>query len=416
MAADARRLRGTALAGALGDARARTWALVDDLDERHWRPPQQAGVNPIAWELAHVAWFAEFWTTRGPHHFADGLVHAVQAPRHAGPDAHLDSARLPHARRWDTPLPERARLREMHAAQLEATRASIPSDSGGNIDSDSALYLHRLALFHEDMHGEAFAWLRAAVGLPPPPGAALPLLRALPAVQVGAADVSIGWPAGEAGFAFDNEGHGQRVALETFEIDATPVSAGAFLRFVESGGYDQPAHWRGAAATWRAQAARSHPERWRRGAGGWQVRWFDHWQPLEPDAPVIHVNAYEAEAFCAWAGRRLPRAAEWEAAAALQAKPGRAKPGEERPTHGGPEGNQFTWGHSVWEWTADNFEPYPGFRPGPYRDYSAPWFGDHRELRGGAFATHERMHHPRYRNFFLPERADVFAGFRTCAI
>jgi EgtB-related family protein len=118
-------------------------------------------------------------------------------------------------------------------------------------------------------------------------------------------------------------------------------------------------------------------------------------RPLDPELPVIHVNAFEAEAYCAWAGRRLPRAAEWEhAAAALVA---------------------FHWGGSVWEWTSDAFQPYPGFKAGPYRDYSQPWFGDHRELRGGAFATHARMHDLRYRNFFMPQRADIFAGFRTAS-
>ena len=110
---------------------------------------------------------------------------------------------------------------------------------------------------------------------------------------------------------------------------------------------------------------------------------------------MIHVSAWEAEAYCRWAGRRLPHAAEWECAA------------RQAPA--------FAWGHSVWEWTADAFLPYPGFVAGPYADYSRPWFGDHRELRGGAFATHERLHDPRYRNFFVADRSDVFAGFRTAA-
>ncbi|HEX2010087.1 MAG TPA: SUMF1/EgtB/PvdO family nonheme iron enzyme, partial [Roseateles sp.] len=107
---------------------------------------------------------------------------------------------------------------------------------------------------------------------------------------------------------------------------------------------------------------------------------------------------YEAEAYCAWAGRRLPSAAQWEHAACSRA-----------------DAADFGWGRSVWEWTAQAFQPYEGFAPGPYRDYSQPWFGSHRELRGGAFASHERLHHPRYRNFFMPQRADVFAGFRTVA-
>jgi EgtB-related family protein len=109
---------------------------------------------------------------------------------------------------------------------------------------------------------------------------------------------------------------------------------------------------------------------------------------------VIHVSAWEAEAYCRFARRRLPSAAEWELAA---------------------RDARFRWGGSVWEWTADAFLPYPGFVAGPYADYSAPWFGDHRELRGGAFATHARMHDPRYRNFFVAGRNDVFAGFRTAA-
>ena len=113
--------------------------------------------------------------------------------------------------------------------------------------------------------------------------------------------------------------------------------------------------------------------------------------------PVIHVSWYEAEAWCRWAGRRLPSEVEWEAAAHQGATRG------------------FRWG-DVWEWTATTFRPYPGFVAGPYRDYSAPWFGTHKVLRGASFATHPRMRHPRYRNFYRPERDDVFCGFRSCAV
>ncbi|MBS1221228.1 MAG: Serine/threonine kinase, partial [Proteobacteria bacterium] len=100
------------------------------------------------------------------------------------------------------------------------------------------------------------------------------------------------------------------------------------------------------------------------------------------------------DAWCCWAGRRLPTEAEWEAAAMTQAG--------------------FEWGQ-VWEWTASRFLPYPGFVAHPYRDYSAPWFGDRYVLRGASRATSPRMAHPRYRNFFLPERNDVPNGFRSCA-
>ena len=257
---------------------------------------------------------------------------------------------------------------------------------------DAALYFHRLALFHEDMHAEAFAWLRATLGFAAPRGLELRRVGPRAVVHMEGGDVCLGASAG--GFAFDNEQPAQHVEVAPFAIDVAPVRAGDFLRFVEAGGYDAPAHWPGEAGAWRARCGRDLPERWRRRGSHWEARWFDRWQPLDPDQPAIHVNAWEAEAYCRWAGRRLPTAAQWEHAARASA---------------------MDWGHGVWEWTCDPFLPRPGFAPGPYRDYSAPWFGDHRELRGGSFATHARMHDARYRNFFLPDRCDVFAGFRTVA-
>ena len=405
---DARRLAGAALVDAMRESRARTLAWIGDLSEAQWQVPHRSGINPLAWELAHLAWFAEFWVLRGPHHVdAGGRTQAQRPVVHAGPDALLDSSLLGHADRWSAPLPSRERVFEMLASQLEACIAAVPA--GSERDDDRALYFHRLALFHEDMHGEAFAWLRATLQYPPPSGLAPARIATPGRVEVRGGDAHIGRDGVAHSFAFDNELQGRNVTLADFEIDAHPVTAGQYLRFVESGGYDQPACWPGDAGAWRAQTARSHPERWRRtttratsratadtrSGSDWEVRWFDRWQALDPEQPVIHVNAYEAEAYCLWARLRLPSAAQWE--------------------HAARSAVAFTWGHSVWEWTADAFEPYPGFTAGPYKEYSAPWFGNHRELRGGAFATHARMHDARYRNFFMPERSDVFAGFRTMA-
>ena len=387
-----RRLAGEALSAALRDSRRRVLALVADLADAQWQVPRQDGINPIAWELAHLAWFAEFWILRGPHRAGnDSLMHAVRPARIAGPDTLFDSARLAHDDRWSVPLPGRAQVLDTLAGQLEACLHALPP-----ADDDAALYFHRLALFHEDMHAEALVWLRASLGYPAPAGLSLPRRKARAPLHVPAAQVRIGGEPAQGGFAFDNELPGKDVALAAFEIDAQPVTAGEFLRFVESGGYADPACWRGDAAAWRAAHPHARPSRWRRAAeGAWQTRWFDRWVALDADAPVIHVNAFEAEAYCAWAGRRLPTAAEWEHGAA----------------HEG-----FAWGGSVWEWTADPFGPHPGFVAGPYKDYSAPWFHSHRELRGGAFATHARLQDPRYRNFFMPHRTDVFAGFRTASV
>ena len=390
---EVRRLAGDALAVALRESRARTWSLVDDLSDAQWRPPPSPGVNPIAWELAHLAWFAEFWVLRGPHsRSAEGHALGSRPPVHAGPDAWLDSSRLAHDARWSTPMPGREALRSMLAGQLDACIDALPRGA-----DDDALYFHRLALLHEDMHGEAFCWLRSALGYAAPRGIEVPTVPIAVALAVPGGALTLGRRPGDPGFAFDNEWPGRATEVAAFEIDTAPVTARRFSEFVDAGGYTDPRWWPGEAGAWRAASPLDHPSDWRRDArGGWQVRWFDQWLVLAAEAPVVHVNAHEAEAFCRWAGRRLPSAAEWEHAA----------------LHAGPA---FHWGHSVWEWTSDPFAPYPGFTPGPYREYSEPWFGDHRELRGGAFATHARLHDARYRNFFMPQRNDVFAGFRTAA-
>lgn len=415
----ARHLAGAALARALIDARARTWSLVADLTAAQWRPPCQPGINPIAWELAHLAWFAEFWVLRGPHQVGDnGLVTARLAPKFAGPDAHLDSGRLPHAERWATALPDTAKLKQMLDDQLDAcltalsgldaSRLDVKGDTGvSGSGFDDALYFLRLSLFHEDMHAEALYWLRDALGYAAPVGVAVPTVGLRQSLAIRGGTVNLGSPSDGLGFAFDNERPGKQVVLQDFEIDSQPVSALDFAEFVDAGGYMNPQYWPTEAGRWRWQGGRSHPSHWRhRPQGDWQIRWFDQWLPLQSNVPAMHLNAYEAQAYCLWAKRRLPTAAQWEHAAQSNQTVQSGQPGRAA----------FNWGNSVWEWTADTFAPYPGFSAGPYRQYSEPWFGDHRELRGGAFATHPRMHHPHYRNFFLPDRADVFAGFRTAAL
>jgi iron(II)-dependent oxidoreductase len=227
-----------------------------------------------------------------------------------------------------------------------------------------------------------------------------------------------------------------------------PVTQAEFAAFVADDGYRRAELWGPEGWRWRQAGEVLHPMHWRREGNGWWRRDFDRWLPLEPHRPVIHVNWYEAEAYCRWAGRRLPTEAEWETAAAasgndLSAPKRRFPWGDELPIwtagSGDPRRAQLD-GYSlgccdvadhpagdsyfgcrqmignVWEWTASDFLPYPGFVADPYRDYSQPWFGTHKVLRGGAWMTRSRLLRNTWRNFYQPDRRDVWAGFRTCAL
>ncbi len=386
---DGRRLQGKALAEALGVARAATFAATLDLTDEQWRVPYHRGIQPTAWDLAHIGWFAEFWLLRGPHRIGiDGGVNADGPAPFLGLDERYDSARIAHRARWQMPLFSRAELLQRLGDQLAACQQVVAGS-----DEPTIVYHGTFAALHELMHVEALAWTRAILGHPAPPGLAMRRFPATPEVFVAGGDFAIGQAPDEPRFAFDNELPGRMVTLPAFCIDAAPVTNGQFLAFVSADGYRRAEFWPGPAGQWLARQGRELPERWRRvAADRCEHRWFDQWLPLPLDEPVVHVSAFEAEAWCRWAGRRLPSAAEWEVAA-----------------------DRFAWGHSVWEWTADAFAPYMGFRPAPYTTYSAPWFHFQREMRGGAFATHALMHDRRYRNFFLPQRTDVFAGFRSAA-
>jgi EgtB-related family protein len=251
--------------------------------------------------------------------------------------------------------------------------------------SDQALYFWRLVLQHEDMHNEASVYMAQVLGL------ALPewlcrradVLGAVHEAQVsteGSPSITVPEQVHtlghtRPGFAFDNECLAHPVALAAFDIDAAAVSWGRYLPFVQATGHALPAHVR-------------------RERGIWQVQKFGQWQALDLQAAAAHLNAHDAQAWCQWAGRRLPTEAEWDCAV----------------QHPG-----FAWGQ-VWEWTANDFAPYPGFEAHPYRDYSAPWWHGHRVLRGASAATSAHVADVRYRNFFVPERRDIFAGFRSVAL
>ena len=335
--------------------------------------PLRADINPPLWELGHIGWFQAFWLARNPER-ARGVRADPVAPRlRPGGDALYDSSHVPHDSRWALTLPDAAATRDMLAAQLDETQALL-REAG---DGDDALYFYRLALLHEDMHHEAALYMARGLGLPIPDPRWQP--RPLPSppapLTLDVGHWRLGSPA-DAGFVFDNETPAVDVPLPPFSIDAQAVRWAEYLPFVEAAGLAAPRYLRRDGDTWLA---------WRHG----------EWQPLNLALAACHLTLHEAEAWCRWAGRRLPTEAEWECTACTR-----------------PEA--FRWG-DVWEWTASPFAPFPGFQPHPYRDYSAPWFDGRPVLRGASHCTQPRLRHPRYRNFFPATRNDVPAGFRSCA-
>ena len=412
------------------DARERTLALVRDLDGERLLGPMLRIVNPPLWETGHVGWFQEHWCLR---HAPAGLGPSLI--RNA--DALYNSATVPHDARWNLPLPTFAESLDYLARVLDRVVARLEESP----DDRSLQYFAALSALHECMHAEAFTYTRQTLGYAAPyPTRASSQAGPWPGdVVVSGGRFRMGASEGAA-FAFDNEKREHAVEIAPFRMARAPITNAEYAAFVEDGGYRSPAWWCEQGWTWRVAAAAESPVYWRRDGGVWRERIYDEHVPLRPHWPVMHVNWYEADAYCRWAGRRLPTEAEWEFAASTvpgDAVQKRRHPWGDEPAHatraavfGSVDGRcdvaayaegDSAWGcrqlvGNVWEWTADWFAPYPGFAPEAYKEYSAPWFGDHKVLRGGCHATSPALAYNAYRNFYTPDRRDVFAGFRTCAL
>ncbi len=418
------------------DARERAFELVADLDDEQMMGPMLPTINPLLWEIGHHAWFQSFWMLR----------HAGrQQPVRADEDVLYDSIAIEHTTRWELPLPTRAetldylcRVRDQVVARLE--------DS----PSDEEIYHALYAILHEDMHTEAITYTRQTLGYVAPKLSIAPEGGhgelgggPLPGdVQIPGGTFMLGSDRDEP-FVFDNEKWAHPVKVAPFAIGRAAVTQAEFLSFVEGDGYGRREFWCEEGWAWRTEMQAEHPVYWRRDGGGWQRRHFDVWAELEQHLPVIHVNWYEAQAYCVWAGRRLPSEVEWEVAASAEptangfSERRRRFPwGDEAPS---PERANLDWqamscvevgalpaGDSafgcrqmlgnLWEWTNDAFLPFADFVADPYKDYSAPWFDTRKVMLGGCWATRSRLIRNNYRNFQTPDRRDIWTGFRTCAL
>ncbi|MFQ5528565.1 MAG: selenoneine synthase SenA [Thermoanaerobaculia bacterium] len=428
------------LARWLTEARTRTLELMADLTDEQMIGPRLHIVNPLLWEIGHVAWFQEKWVLR---HLGN------EKPIREDGDLLYDSAQIRHDTRWDLALPSR----EETYRYVQRVVDRIVERLGSKRPDERETYFHLLALYHEDMHAEAFTYTRQTLAYPRPRLALARDRGRRDEVGGGPLRGDVEIPGGsfllgatpDLTFVFDNEKWAHPVEVRPFRIARAPVTNAEFLEFVEDKGYLRRHFWTEVGWRWRDSVAAEHPVYWQPDPGGrWHCRSYDELVPLEDHHPAVHVNWYEAEAYCRWAGRRLPTEVEWEvAASATAALEGRGLSGEKR---------RFPWGDeppsperanldsvavgcvdvgalpvgdsafgcrqmigNVWEWTCTDFGPYPGFEIDPYKEYSEPWFGTHKVLRGGSWATRSRLIRNTWRNFYTPDRRDVLCGFRTCA-
>ncbi len=421
------------LADQLAAARERTLSLVAPYDDAVLRRQHDPLMSPLVWDLAHVANYEDLW-----------LVRALggDATR-AGLDDLYDAFKQPRGVRESLPLlsPADARAYGDEVRQRTLERLAVADLSA---DGPEPLlrhgFVHNMVVQHEHQHDETM--LATVQLLPLHEGHRLDSTPTPPGRPLSATEVRV--PAGPFLFGsddpwtYDNERPRHEVRLPAYWIDAAPVTNAQFQQFIDDGGYDEWRWWTKSGWQWRQEAGLVAPQFWRRDGQGWVRARFGHLEPVPADEPVQHVCWYEADAYARWAGKRLPTEAEWERAAAWDDLTGMAhawpwgsdgSPVEQAnlgqrhlsPAAVGayPGGVSAVGCHQmigdVWEWTSSDFGPHPSFRAFPYEEYSAVFHGaQYKVLRGGSWATHPSACRTTFRNWDLPIRRQIFAGFR-CA-
>ncbi len=406
----------------LAEARSRTLALVASVSDEDLDRVHNPLMSPLVWDLGHIAAFEDLWLAQrtgglGPLRPELALVYdAGETPR-------VDRGELPYLRRGEA-LEFMAETRERTLDVLDRVARVGP--------------VWEMVLQHEHQHNETMLQtLQLAEAGVYAPGRR-PLPRAggdeLDMVRIDAGPFPLGEPNAE--FAYDNERPQHTVYVPAFDIDRTPVTNGAFLEFVEDGGYRRRELWSPEGWAWRETERVERPLYWT--AAG-LVRSFERLDPRDPHLPVMHVSWYEADAYACWRGARLPTEEEWEKAASWDDAAGEKRrlpwgsgPPDESlanldqlgfgpaPAGAYPDG-ESPYGvvgmvGDCWEWTSSDFRGYPGFRAWPYREYSEVFFGgDFKVLRGGSWASRPSVARTTFRNWDHPQRRQLFSGFR-CAM
>jgi len=415
---------------ALAEARERTFSLVAPVTEENLDRVHSPLMSPLVWDLGHIAAFEDLWLCQRAGGLAplrpelSQVYDASETPR-------TGRGNIPYLRRDDA-LEYMGDVRERALGVLD--RVDISSD-GDRLNANG--FVWEMLVQHEHQHNETMLQTLQLAE----PGVYAPARREIEVGPVpGPEDVAI--PAGHfrmgdagRGFAYDNERPCHEAELSSYRIDRTPVTNAQYARFVEDRGYARRELWSHAGWNWKELEQAERPLYW--SADGRERR-FDKLDAIDPYMPVMHVSFHEADAYARWAGKRLPSEAEWEKAASWDAGEERARHypwGDDPPTPERANLDQLTFGPArvgalngatpagvvsllgdCWEWTASDLTGYPGFAPFPYREYSEVFFGKgHRVLRGGSWATRPSVARNTFRNWDLPERRQIFAGFRCAA-
>jgi iron(II)-dependent oxidoreductase len=391
-------------------------------------------MSPLVWDLAHIGQQEELWLLRDGNPDRPGML-APDVERLY--DAFVNS----RASRVNLPLlpPHDARaycatVRNKVLDSLDSLTDDPGSEAGFNFG---------LVISHENQHDETMLQaLNLRVGPP-----LLDSGRALPSGRPGVAGTSVLVPGGEfvlgvdavsEPHSLDNERPAHTVDVPAFRIGLVPVTNGEWRQFIDDGGYQQQRWWSDSGWTHRQETGLTAPQFW--DVKGQTRTRFGHVEEIPADEPAQHVTYFEAEAYAAWAGARLPAEVEWEKAAAWDPVAGRRRRfpwGASEPTEhlanldgdalrpapvGGYPASASAYGAEqmlgdVWEWTTSPLRPWPGFTPMIYDRYSQPFFegsgaGDYKVLRGGSWAVASSILRPSFRNWDHPIRRQIFSGVR----
>ena len=393
------------LSVALIDARNRSLRWLAAIDASPAGPLQPAGGLPSAlWLAGHAAWWGEHWilrhvqAARGERADPDGPRLASIDPRAAAFEPARRSAALAGPPGWAEPDAVRAYLGDTLESLLELLARLAAREGHDGAADDDALYGFRQALRVEDRCAERLAGLANALAVADAPW---PALREAPAerppIALPPRRHRLGSDPG--GLVPGPERWAHDLDLPELEIDAQPVGWAQWAEFAADGGYDEPRWWTDAGWAWAQRVRRNaprHVETWRGGAV--VARHAGRLQRLAPTRAATHLTRHEAEAWCRWAGRRLPTEAEWEHAAL------------------GGAGRGFVWGDAL-EWVAGRARAYPGHAdPAGEPEPLPPPGAGFGVLRGAAPTTPPRAAHPRARRFATPDDDHAPSGFRSCAV